>query len=423
MRKLVLLALTPLALLAACGGGGGSSMTTPPPPPPSQQIATPGAPNVETLVVNGGPVQNLNTAFINGVTICVHGQVGAANCVSVDGIEVDTGSSGLRVLSEAIGNLPLGIVTTNGGMTLAECVPFADGVSFGPVAVADITFHDSGKTLSGINVQVIGDPAYVGNNDINVPTSCSSLGPKIEDTVSAFGANGILGVGPFLQDCGSLCENEPANNITGAYYTCPTAATCVDASATLAQQVANPVSLFTSDNNGVIVELPSVGNAGMASVTGALVFGIGTGHQNNMTGSETVLFEDGSGFITANYKGTVFPQGYIDSGSNINFIDDGTITVCPDDASYYCPASPLNLSAMLTGVGGTSVTANFTVVNADPFIQLPLSLFAVPVLAGPSLDPQHQSFDLGLPYFYGRNVFQAIENQSTPAGTGPYFAF
>lgn len=38
-------------------------------------------------------------------------------------------------------------------------------------------------------------------------------------------------------------------------------------------------------------------------------------------------------------------------------------------------------------------------------------------LAGPkSLD----GFDWGLPFFYGRNVFTAIEGQSTPGGTGPY---
>jgi hypothetical protein len=32
-------------------------------------------------------------------------------------------------------------------------------------------------------------------------------------------------------------------------------------------------------------------------------------------------------------------------------------------------------------------------------------------------------FDLGMPFFFGRNVFTAIENQTTPGGTGPYFAY
>jgi hypothetical protein len=153
------------------------------------------------------------------------------------------------------------------------------------------------------------------------------------------------------------------------------------------------------------------------------VFGIGTGHQNDPTGNETVLFEDAGGFIAANYKGTNFPQSYIDSGSNINFIDDSTLTVCVDDSQFFCPGTAQNLSATLTGMGGGSTTANFTVGDADPFIHTPISLFAVPVLAGPSLDTTHQSFDLGLPYFYGRNVFQGVETLSTTMGTGPFFAF
>jgi hypothetical protein len=115
MRKLLVLALTPLALLAACGGGGGGSFNNTPPPPPTQQIATPGPPNVETLTVDGGPVQSLNTAFIT-LTVCVHN---TTTCVTVDHVEVDTGSSGLRILNEVIPNLPLGILTTSVGMTIA----------------------------------------------------------------------------------------------------------------------------------------------------------------------------------------------------------------------------------------------------------------------------------------------------------------
>ena len=33
------------------------------------------------------------------------------------------------------------------------------------------------------------------------------------------------------------------------------------------------------------------------------------------------------------------------------------------------------------------------------------------------------SFDLGLPFFYGRNVYTAIEGRSAGGATGPYFAF
>jgi hypothetical protein len=30
---------------------------------------------------------------------------------------------------------------------------------------------------------------------------------------------------------------------------------------------------------------------------------------------------------------------------------------------------------------------------------------------------------LGLPFFYGRNVYEAFENKSTSQGSGPYYAF
>jgi hypothetical protein len=33
------------------------------------------------------------------------------------------------------------------------------------------------------------------------------------------------------------------------------------------------------------------------------------------------------------------------------------------------------------------------------------------------------AFDWGLPFYFGRNVFTAIEGQSTSAGAGPFVAF
>jgi hypothetical protein len=42
-------------------------------------------------------------------------------------------------------------------------------------------------------------------------------------------------------------------------------------------------------------------------------------------------------------------------------------------------------------------------------------------LAGPSIGPTN--FDWGLPFFFGRSVYTAIEGRSTSAGFGPYVAF
>ena len=54
-------------------------------------------------------------------------------------------------------------------------------------------------------------------------------------------------------------------------------------------------------------------------------------------------------------------------------------------------------------------------------VSRPLSTRSLPT-AGAQIDSAG-SFDYGLPFFYGRNVFTAIEDASTPAGNGPYFGF
>lgn len=117
---------------------------------------------------------------------------------------------------------------------------------------------------------------------------------------------------------------------------------------------------------------------------------------------------------------------YLDSGSNaVFFLDQGTtgISLCPGDMNiFYCPTVTTNLNAAVTGVG-TSANVRFSVANAG---QLAARNFAFNNLAGPMggyPDPQQPSFDWGLPFFFGRSVFTAIEDKPTPAGSGPYFAF
>src|SRR4029077_703840 len=112
--------------------------------------------------------------------------------------------------------------------------------------------HIAGEQASSVPVQIIGDPAFP-----NVPSSCSSSGPP-ENTVDAFGANGLLGVGVFLQDCGDACAQTA---FPGAYYSCP-AAGCQSIRVATAQQLQNPVALFPGDNNGVIIKLPAIPAAG-----------------------------------------------------------------------------------------------------------------------------------------------------------------
>jgi hypothetical protein len=378
--------------------------------------------NVAPIVVDAGPAPQTfitaNVAFVT-VTVCVPG---TSTCQNIDHVLVDTGSSGLRLLSSASGG-QLGIALPNepdsSGNPLLECALFGGGYTWGNVAQADITV--AGEVASAAPVQVI----IPSTSSPPVPTSCSSqtTQPNMGDSVQALGANGILGVGLFQQDCGPACTT--ANRtIPAVYYVCRSIG-CSPTYVTLAQEVTNPVTLFATDNNGVLITLPAVPNGGSLNPNGSLIFGIGT-QANNGLGSVTVYTVPDSGTnagdITTTFSGTSYPASFIDSGSNgIFFLDTGTtgIPLCaPPDDSWYCPTrSPDNLSAVNQGVNGNHGTVNFAVEDAITLFSGGNTAFST--LAGPIPD----SFDWGLTFFFGRNMFTAIENMDTPGGPGPYYAY
>src|ERR1700693_4335870 len=213
MRRLI--ALVPSAvgmLLAACGGGSNSMVT-------GGGSGGGSGSNVAPLVVDAGPAGNsVNTAYLT-VTVCSPGS--SSNCQTDDHIEVDTQSYGLRILSAALpASFTLPQEADGSGAPVVECTVFADGVTWGPVKTADVKI--AGETAAAVPVQIIGD-----SNFSAVPADCSSLGNP-EDRVAQFGANGILGVGPFVQD-------------DGRYYTCPQG-TCTQMQPTAALEVSNPVA-------------------------------------------------------------------------------------------------------------------------------------------------------------------------------------
>jgi hypothetical protein len=150
-----------------------------------------------------------------------------------------------------------------------------------------------------------------------VPASCANLGTVTDDLVS-LGANGVLGVGNFIQDCGPACEVSGSEN-AGFYYSCPASGCAVEA-LSAAQQVSNPVYFFATDNNGVIVELPAVSGTAI-SITGSLIFGIGT-QSNNGLGNATVVYtiDPNVGNFTTTFGGQTYTDAaYLDTGSNSIF--------------------------------------------------------------------------------------------------------
>ena len=450
VRKLIFVGLAQVLLaLGGCGGGSGSAVA----PSNNNNNGNGGAANVVSITVDAGPDPTSNpdvdTPFVS-VTVCAPGST--SNCVTIPDVEVDTGSYGLRIISSALSSSFIASLTqenASNGSPLVECTQFVDGYSWGPVMQADV--HIGGESASSVPIQVIGDSSF----ENEIPAACSGTGTQ-EDSVATFGANGIIGLGPFAQDCGSGCV---LTNSTYAanpwYYACPaggsTATSCQATGPAVQQQVTNPVADFTAtgDDNGVIVELPSVPDpGGTTSVTGSLVFGIGT-QGNNGLGSATVFAGNpSSGDITTTFTGkngsNNLPYSYLDTGSNAYYFDVAGTTSIPDcpssgssgssgfSSSWVCPTSEQTIDATISGSNGTTSNVSINLYNAT-------TLFAGSFSAFDDLgaDTGSQSaycskyfsingdcyFDFGLPFFLGRNVYVAIDRANTPGGMGPYFGF
>ena len=290
---------------------------------------------------------------------------------------------------------------------------FADGFSWGSVKLA--TVQVAGEQATNIPIQIIGDP-----NFSTIPQSCQATGVA-EDTVATFGANGILGVSPFIQDCGPACTVAGSSN-AGFYYVCASSGcglTDQPAAVALAQQVPNPVATFTTDNNGVIVELPAIPSIGANNVSGSLIFGIGTQSNNGLGNAQVFGVDPNYGLFTTYFNGVNYPDSIIDSGSNGIFFTDVTRTPTCFSENFYCPTSTQNLTAQNQGTNGATGNVSFSVANANTLFSSGNAAFNN--LGGPSFDPA--GFDWGLSFHFGRNVYTAIEGKATPGGTGPYFAY
>jgi Protein of unknown function (DUF3443) len=426
MKRISLLSivsgLTLLAgiLLSGCGSGKSLNSTT---------TTTTNAANSLSLTVGQGTFANgYSNAPYATITIC---QPGSSNCTSLDHILIDTGSSGLRILST---ELPSGFTLPNATVTggsLYECLPFLDSYTWGNLVNADLEL--AGEKASSLAVQMI--------TSLTAPTTCSSTiataGSPAVTSEATLGARGILGIGNFQADCGGYCAASPVQSMD-LYFACSSSAasSCSQAAVSVAKQVSNPVGLFASDNNGVIFDLPSVAAGGVSSVTGTLYFGIGTQSNNTPPSGLTVLNLDGLGDFVTTFQSNSMPFSFLDTGSNGFFfgtIDSSLktstgITGCNLGTSanpqyWYCPTSEASESATLTGAVApvNSTGVSFQVGNAQNLLGGALS-----DLAGPNVTTVPHaatSFDWGLPFFFGRRVYVGLEGSSSSLGSGLYDAF
>jgi hypothetical protein len=258
---------------------------------------------------------------------------------------------------------------------------------------------------AAIPIQLISDPAVP-----NVPTDCAGSGPAMLN-VSSLRANGILGVGLFAADCGSGCVNAA---LPRWYYSCDAGGACLASTQALAQQVSNPVSRFALDNNGVVIDLPAIADAGAVSVSGSMIFGIGTQANNTLGGASVVKANPVTGYVATSSAGQTYAQSYLDSGSNGLFFSNSQLPQC---GYWYCPSSTQTASASIIGSDGVSNTVSFAIGNSTALFGSSNNAFNN--LAGIASN----SFGWGLPFFFGRRVYTAIASRATSAGPGPYYAF
>lgn len=396
MRQIAPAALYLCLLLTGCPSSGGDNSA----PAPS------GPANVIPVSVGASNVCNNVNELCASVTIC---QPGTSTCQTISDVLVDIGSVGLRVFGSLL-SITLEQSVDVQGHPLGTCAHFADAsATWGPVQVADVVLG-SGPAVR-VPIQVI-QPTFAGQT---VPNNPCGIPVDADPTDSSF--NGILGIGVFKQDCGQFCVDDANNPL---YFSC-NGSSCTSTKMPLVNQLQNPVWMLPSGNNGVVLTMPNVPVNGAPSVTGSLTLGIGTVDNNTPPAGISVVATDDSGFLNTIYKGNML-QTIIDSGSNGLFFPDASIPACatPLDA-FYCPSNLLPLQATLVGFdgvqfNGVQVPVPFQVANTISLVQTNNAAFN-------NLGGSFSIFDWGLPFFFGRTVFVGIEGQTSPLGTGPYFAF
>ncbi len=406
--------------------------------------------NVIPLSVNGNTCLGGSEMYANepcmSVTLCPPG-VSAIDgtCVVVKGLLIDTGSVGLRVFSSVLNGLNSNLIHTltpiyrNSQQVLTECVTYGDGsVDWGPVAQATLFFTNTAGSALKVQTQI----QLIDSNYGNAALCSGDLAQS--PTESDF--NGILGIGLAAQDCGVACTSTDSAVNPQLYSSChvpsgsasplSSASTCthdlfsVDL---LAQQVQNPFFHLSQDSNGFIFELPSIPASGATAVPGYLVLGINTQSNNEPPASVAVFSADpqDGNFALASFNCTTYPS-FIDSGSNFMYFPSGvstssSLTDCgPYDSratGFFCPFR----NQM------TNVALSLDFRSSSSLVQIPFNIGNLLGMSGAnhvfnnigantSLFGQAY-FDLGLPFYLGRNVYHCFEGRDCTLGTGPFWAF
>ncbi len=411
--------------------------------------------NVAPLVVDAGPCayypSNNSVGPINAaqdviyttVTICPPGLAPpSGSCQTIDHIQVDTGSVGLRILASAMNSSVLQTLPTVSlnGQPINDCYAYADGWTWGVLRTADVyvggydatTKVSQGDRAPGISVDIIGDPAS-GPISTAAQSTCSGGSPS-ENSVETFGANGILGV-------------MPAQYENGLYYTCTASGGCPVVTIPQSQEANNPVySLASMDDNGIVVALPGLETltppGPQKYVIGTLTFGVTTGGVNGATHFFATDLSSGIPAVQSEIQSESPPQASSAASQPVNAIfDTGTsflsiygtgMPYTQDSYQWLIPPSPVTVNLLLQGpipnagrnTSGplvqqyqdmVSVTSEQTLSTQYPYP----TYWAFDDLAADSSTPQ----DIwGAPFFFGKTMYVVYQG-SFPQGNPPFYAY
>ena len=388
-------------IAATWGGASGSTLLT-------VNSAASGS-NVLTLTVNGSNCSNCsyqNKPCVS-VTVC---SPGTSTCQTHQRY-----SAGYRKLRPAdIQVAPDGVSlnqVTSGSGSLAECIQYVDGSSdWGPVQTADVILGNEPAVT--VPIQVI-DSTFG-----TVPSSCGipDTDPANKDSTEFWASASLprTAVRDAQRTQTSGCITSAADR--------PVPAT----TAPLSNQVQNPVALLPVDNNGVILQLPSVSSRrddlGQRQPCARDRHPV---EQHSFRGHD-VSRQLHLGEFTTVFNGSTYSQSFIDSGSNgLYFPAPSTVLpACTGPfTGWFCPSSTTSLTATTKGfTGSPSNTVSFEIGNAVSLFNSGNRVFFElgGSVTGP---PASLFFDWGLPFFLGRSVYVGIEGKTSSLGTGPYWAY
>ncbi len=394
--KSICISLNTILFLTACGGGGSGGTST------TNNIRA----NEMTVYMDSGyNAQGVANREYVTVHICQPGST--TLCQDVDHVILDTGSTGLRIFESFISpsiSLPVVQASDGIGSPLTQCMYFNGGVDYGSLHYADV--YLAGEYAPQVQVQIMNDPLYT-----IYPSNC----PVETQYNPQSGAKGVLGVG----------AKKTTNQ--SSLYACATPQTCVLTTNNYNYPL-NPVAQFVgNDNNGVIVSMGSVPASGTTSMTGKLIFGIGTQANNQLPANATLLYSNESVpncEFSLSFNGSNYSSMF-DTGTPFTASQLGSVPNCSSYPNFYCPDNTTLFSATLysyNSFSGPSINFTSPVLNYQTYI----NALGFPTWILPNFiivpNQLNGNMIIGMSQLYGKTIYVAIDHQPTPYGTGPFWS-